>query len=221
MAVHPQVRVVVQPYGSALPLGFFAFGIGMLLLAALGAGWVKPFEANAIGTLLVTFVFPLEFLAAVIAFLARDTAAASSLALFAGSWLGVGVVSRESVPGSLSEALAWFLVGFTFVAVALAIAAAPGKPVLAGIMSLAAIRALLAAAYEFGAGRGWERAGGWVAFVIFLAAMYGGLALLLEEVHGRAVLPFARRGASKEAVEGDLTQQLRGLEDEPGVRHTL
>jgi hypothetical protein len=26
------VRVVVRPYGSALPLGFFAFGVGMLIL---------------------------------------------------------------------------------------------------------------------------------------------------------------------------------------------
>jgi succinate-acetate transporter protein len=221
VSVNPQVRIVVQPYGSALPLGFFAFGIGMLLLAAMGAGWVKPEEGKTIGTLLATFVFPLEFLAAIVAFLARDTAAASSLALFAGSWIGVGIVLREAQPGMLSEGLAWFLVGFTVVAVALAVAAAPGKPVLAGIMSLAAARAVLAAAYEFGAGRAWERAGGWVAFVIFIAAMYGGLALLLEEVHGRSVLPFGRRGASKEAVEGDLSQQLRGLGDEPGVRHTL
>jgi hypothetical protein len=30
-----------------------------------------------------------------------------------------------------------------------------------------------------------------------------------------------RRGASKEALEGDLSEQLRGLGDEPGVRHTL
>jgi succinate-acetate transporter protein len=215
------VRIVVQPYGSALPLGFFAFGIGMLLLAAMGAGWVKPTEANVIGTLLVTFVFPLEFLAASVAFLARDTAAASSLALFSGSWLGVGLLARESQPGVLSEGLAWFLVGFAAVAAALAIAATPGKPMLGAIMSLATVRAGLAAVYEFGGGQGWERAGGWVAFVIFLAAMYGGLALLLEEVHSRAVLPFPRRGASKEAVEGDLSQQLRGLEDEPGVRHTL
>ena len=212
---------MVQPYGSALPLGFFAFGIGMLLLAAMGAGWVQATEARTIGTLLATFVFPLELLAAVVAFLARDTAAASSLALFAGSWLGVGLLARESRPGVLSEGLAWFLVGFTVVAIALAIAAAPGKPVLGVIMSLAAVRAVLAAAYEFGGGRGWERAGGWVAFAIFVAAMYGGLALLLEEVHGRQVLPFPRLGSSKEAVEGSLSQQLRGLEDEPGVRHTL
>jgi len=34
VSIHPQVRIVVKPYGSALPLGFFSFGIGLLLLRA-------------------------------------------------------------------------------------------------------------------------------------------------------------------------------------------
>jgi uncharacterized protein len=68
--VHPQVRIVVQPYGSGLPLGFFSFGIGMFLLAAAGAGWVAVVEQRPIGLLLAAFVFPLELLAAIVAFLA-------------------------------------------------------------------------------------------------------------------------------------------------------
>ena len=42
MAIHPQVRVTVRPYGSVVPLGFLAFGIGMFLYAAYDAPWVKP-----------------------------------------------------------------------------------------------------------------------------------------------------------------------------------
>jgi uncharacterized protein len=221
VSVSPHVRIVVKPYASALPLGFFSFGIGMLLLAASGVGWISPSEGKTVGTLLATFVFPLEFLAAVIAFLARDTLAAAALGLFAGSWLAIGMLLREAQPGALSRGLAWYLVAFGIVIASLAIAAAAGKPVLSVILSLACLRAALAAAYEFGAGRGWERAGGWVALVIFAAAMYGGLAFLLEEVHGRTVLPIVRRGGSRDAIEGDLSEQLRGLADEPGVRHTL
>jgi uncharacterized protein len=90
MAIHPQVRVAVRPYGSVVPLGFFAFGIGMFLYAALDVPWVKPTEGHTVGLMLVTFVAPLELLAGVIAFLARDTMAGVALGLFTGSWFLTG-----------------------------------------------------------------------------------------------------------------------------------
>jgi hypothetical protein len=51
--------------------------------------------------------------------------------------------------------------------------------------------------------------------------MYGGLAFLLEDATGTAVLPLARRGSSREAIEGDMAAQLAGLGGEPGVRKHL
>ena len=39
--MEPRLRIVVRPYGSPIPLGFFAFGIGMFMYAALDVGWVK------------------------------------------------------------------------------------------------------------------------------------------------------------------------------------
>jgi hypothetical protein len=51
--------------------------------------------------------------------------------------------------------------------------------------------------------------------------MYGGLAFLLEDAKGAAVLPLKRRGSSREAIEGDMTTQLAGLANEPGVRKHL
>jgi hypothetical protein len=114
VSVHPQVRVVVRPYGSAVPLGFFAFGIGMFLYAALDAPWVKQADAPSIDLILLAFVAPLEII-----------------------------------------------------------------------------------------------------------AMYGGIAFLLEDALGHTGLPLGRRGGSREAIEGTLGDQLRGLEGEAGVRHTL
>jgi succinate-acetate transporter protein len=219
--IHPQVRVVVKPYGSALPLGFFAFGVGMFLLAALGAGWVKPEEGKTTGLLLVAFVFPLEFLGTVIAFLARDTVAAAALGVFATSWLATGLVLYTGKPGVLSAAFGYYLVALTVVTLALGVAALLGKPLIAAILLLAGVRSLLAAVYELGGGQGWERVAGWIALAIFVVAMYGGLAFMLEDSLGRRVLPVFRIGGSREAIEGDLSDQLRGLGDEAGVRHTL
>ena len=103
MSVHPQVRVVVRPYGSPIPLGFFAFGIGMFLYAALGAGWVKPSDQHTVGMLLALFVFPLQIVATIFAFLARDGAAGTALGLFSTSWLAGGVLLATGTPGTLDR----------------------------------------------------------------------------------------------------------------------
>jgi len=76
------MRINVRPLGNPLPLGLFSFGIGMLLLAAQTAGWVAESDATQIGLVLAAFVFPLEGLATIMAFLARDTLAATVFGLF-------------------------------------------------------------------------------------------------------------------------------------------
>jgi succinate-acetate transporter protein len=221
MGIHPQVRVVVRPYGSSIPLGFFAFGIGMFLYAALDAPWIKATQGHSIGLLLAGFVAPLELVATIFAFLARDTVAAATLGLFAGSWFVGGLTTMQAKPGVLDPAVGYFLIAFTVVVLLLAAAAVLGKPFIAVLLFVSAVRGLLSAAYELGVGQTWNHIAGWLALAIFCVAMYGGIAFLLEDALGHTVLPLGRRGGSREAVEGGLSDQLRGLEDEAGVRHTL
>jgi succinate-acetate transporter protein len=221
LSVHPQVRIVVRPYGSSVPLGFFAFGIGMFLYAALDAPWVKATDGHTIGVLLAGFVAPLELIATVFAFLARDSVAGAALGLFAASWFVGGLTTIQAKPGVLDAALGYFLIAFTVVVLLLAVAAVFGKPLIALLLFVSSARSLFSAAYDLGAGQTWNHVGGWLAVGIFAIAMYGGIAFLLEDARGHTVLPLARRGGSKEAIEGGLGDQLQGLEDEAGVRHTL
>ena len=44
-----QVRIVLRPVGSGLPLGFFSFGIGMLLLGTQALGWIPVHEQKDVG----------------------------------------------------------------------------------------------------------------------------------------------------------------------------
>jgi hypothetical protein len=182
---------------------------------------VKQADAHTIGLLLAGFVAPLEIIATIFAFLARDTVAAATLGLFAGSWFVAGLTTMQSTPGVLNAAVGYFLIAFTLVVLLLACAASLGKPFIAILLFVSAARGLLSAAYELGAGVAWNQVAGWLALVIFVVAMYGGIAFLLEDALGRTVLPLGRRGGSREAIEGSLGDQLRGLEDEAGVRHTL
>lgn len=220
-AVPPEVRIVVRPYGSPLPLGFFSFGVGMFLYAALSVPWVKPTELHTVGLLLVAFVAPLEFLATVLAFLARDTASGVALGLFSASWLAGGLADLTARPGVLSAADGFFLIGFAIVIVLLAIPAFTSKPMIGVLLLVADTRAATYAAYELGGGEEWDHLSGWIALGVFCVAMYGGLAFLVEDLLGRTVLPLFRIGASRRAIEGSLGVQLGALEHEAGVRRPL
>jgi hypothetical protein len=221
MAIHPQVRVFVRPYGSSAPLGVLAFGIGMFMYAVLDAPWVKSTDAQSVGVMLVTFVAPLQLLAAIFAFLARDTTAGVALGLFAGSWAVGGALTLLTEPGKLDAAFGYFLIAFCIAALVLATVAWPGQPMFAILLTLSATRGVFSAIYELGGGKTWNEVGGWLALGIFCVAMYMGLAFLLEDQRGRAVLPIGRRGSSREAIEGDLQTQLADLADEAGVRKHL
>jgi uncharacterized protein len=216
-----EVRVVVRPYASSLPIGFFAFGIGMLLLAGSGNGWLHASERHTVGLLLAAFVFPLEALAAAVAFLARDSFGATGLGLFSTSWLALGLADMSSSQDALSRAVGLYQFGFALVIALLAVAAFGGKPLIAAILLASTARSALAGVDEWGGPNGFLTAAGWLGLAIFAAAMYGGIAFLLEDVRKEAVLPVFRRGASKDAFEGDLHAQLRQLADEAGVRQTL
>lgn len=216
-----ELRIVVRPYASSLPLGFFSFGIGMLILAGQGNGWLPAADQHTAGILLAAFVFPLETAAMVLAFLARDTFGATGLGLFSSSWLTVGLVEVASPAGGTSRAVGLYLFGFSFAVAALAVAAMLGKPLIGAILLLAAVRGALDGAWEFGAPHGVLAAAGWIALAIFAFAIYGGLAFLLEDVRKEQVLPVFRRGTSKESLEGDLAAQLERIADEAGVRQTL
>jgi hypothetical protein len=78
-----------------------------------------------------------------------------------------------------------------------------------------------AAVYELGGGKGWDTVAGWIAVALFAGALYTTLAFLLEDGLGRTVLPLFRVGAARGAIEGDLSEQLRGLAGEAGVRQAL
>jgi succinate-acetate transporter protein len=219
---NPAIRIVVQPYGSALPLGFFSFGIGMVLLGGIGVGWVHGPDVKTAGLLIALFVFPLELLAAVIAFLARDTASAAALGLFSSSWLALGLVDWTApAPGAKSDAVGLYLVMFAVMVLALAAASFLGKPLLGVLLLIAASRSTLFGAWELGAGHHVLYAAGVVGLVLAGLSVYGGLAFLLEDLQQKTVLPLFRIRKARESIEGDLQAQLERLQGEAGVRHQL
>jgi len=177
-----QTRIVLRPIGSGLPLGFFSFGIGMLLLACAGIGWIPVDEQKDLGMILIAFVFPLELLATVMVFLARDTLGATTLGLFATSWLALGWSDYASPPGQTSVTLGIYLFGFATTVLLLALMATQGKPFFSVLLVAAAARMVLTGVYEVGGSQRWYEIAGGLGLAISALALYGGTALGLEDV---------------------------------------
>jgi len=215
-----QTRIMLRPIGSSLPLGFYSFGIGMLLLGCTGIGWIPVSEQKNVGMMLIAFVFPLELVATVFAFLARDTLGATTLGLFTTSWLTLGWADYSAAPGTKSVTLGIYLFGFATVALLLALMSTRGKPFFTLLLTAAVTRMVLAGYWEIGGSHGWYKVAGGFGIALAALAMYGGTALALEDVSQQELLPLFRRGAADEAFQG-FEAQLERLEAEPGVRQQL
>ena len=192
----------------------------MLLLGCTAIGWIPVSEQKNVGMILIAFVFPLELVATVFAFLARDTLGATTLGLFTTSWLALGWADYSAAPGTKSVTLGIYLFGFATVALLLALMSTRGKPFFTLLLTAAVTRMVLAGYWEIGGSNEWYKVAGGFGIALAALAMYGGTALALEDVSQQELLPLFRRGAADEAFQG-FEAQLERLEAEPGVRQQL
>jgi succinate-acetate transporter protein len=200
-------RVVVRPIGSPVALGFSGLAAASFVLGALA---------------LILFAFPAQFVAGVLAFLARDGIVGSAMTELGLIWLVVGMTLRTSVPGATSGALGLFLIFAAVSILATAVVSTTARLVAAAIFATAALRFLLVAVYELSGNKGWEDAAGVIGIGLAALAVYAAFGSELEDTLRRSVLPLGRRGEAKKAVSADtLAEQVQQVQTEPGVRPKL
>jgi hypothetical protein len=215
-------RIVLRPVASSLPLGFFAFGTGTILLTALELKWVPVSQGSALMVMVLAFVVPLEVLAGVFAFLARDSGAASALTMLGAAWAATALTVLRTPPGATSASLGIFLLTLSAMMLILSAGALRSKPLFGVLLLAGACRFVLTGLYELAiGGTGLEQASGWIGLPLVVLSLYGGLALLLEDGAQRTVLPLGRRGRARTSLEGDLEHQIEQAESEPGIRRQL
>ena len=167
------------------------------------------------------FSVPLNLLAAILAFLARDSLGGSALGVFAGAWLASALVLLSSRAGSTSPALGVFLLAIAGALLILVGGAAGGKAGAAVVMLAGVGRFTLAGLYELVGSAGLEHASAIVGFVLVSAAIYTALATEIEDIHGASKLPIGRRKRAARVIQAGFEEQLEGLEREAGVRQQL
>ncbi|RCW46040.1 hypothetical protein DFQ14_102342 [Halopolyspora algeriensis] len=216
-----RARIVLRPIASPMALGFIALGGATLVLSGLQLGWLASGETNIAALVLVLFGFPLQLLASIFGFLARDGAAATGMGVLAVSWLTTGIVKFLSPPGATSAALGILLLFAGAALMIPALAASFGKLVPALVLFTAAARLLLSGAHQVTTLAPVQFAAGVVGVVLVAIALYAALALALEDVRRRTVLPVLRMGMGATSMRATTAEQLVGIDNEAGVREQL
>jgi succinate-acetate transporter protein len=214
-------RIFMRPIASPLVLGFLALGGSTLVLSGSQLGWFSPQESSYVALAMMAFGAPLQFLSSIFGFLARDPAAAAAMGVLAASWLTIGLVKLDSAPTATSTVLGVFLVFAGAALLIPAVGAAFGKLVPALVMLTAAARFLLTGLYQLSANPSLQYAAGIVGLILLGVAFYAALALEIEDVRHKTMLPVLRVGAGKKAVEGGAEDQVERIEREAGVREQL
>lgn len=210
-------RVYLRPLGTPLPLGFVGLAVATSLVACFNLGWVPTAEQHQVALVLMGFAFPLQILATVLLFLARDAPSGAGIGVQSVTWLALGLLLYTSRPGALSAAVGVFLLAAAGALLPSALTSALSKLVPGLVMSGTVLRFVLTGLYEELGGTGWEHAAGWEGLVLAGAAIYAALASDLEGSLRRTVLPLGRR----DPLEQHVADQFPQLEREPGVRQQL
>ena len=191
--VQAMTRIVLRPIGSPLPLGFFTVAIDNVLVSTLQWGLLSAADSRAVA-LIVFPAFIVQAIAGLFALAARDSIAGTLMLSFATTWLIDALIFYVHPPGA-AAALGMFYVVFA-VFISFMLASALAKRALGAVLAVAAPRFLIAGVAELTGNQVLAQAGAVLGFLLAAVAMYTAFALLMEDSHGREVLPIGRTGAA-------------------------
>src|SRR3954470_652977 len=156
----PPVRIVLRPLGSAAPLGFFGLAVASFVYAGLQLGWAPGAEGTLVGAIVLVVAVPLQAVAAIVSFAARDGATGTSMGLQAGAWAAIGVAQILSAPGLTPESFGLLLLAAGGLLVLSAVGSGMGKLVVGLAVATLGARFVLSGLYEVTGSTSWQTAAG-------------------------------------------------------------
>ena len=216
----PELRVVVRPLGNPLPLGFLALMVATVATAMLQLNVLDPAQGRVVAVGVLGLTVPLQLVACVMGFLARDPVAGTGMGVLAGTWAGLGFALLLTPPGGTSPALGVLLL-CSAVAMCVPTAAATSKLAALAVMGLSAVRFAVTGIGELTGSRGWLSTAGWVGLLLGLVAVYAALSFELEDVRHAPVLPTGRRALGADTMTATAADGLASIPHEGGVRKQL
>ncbi len=175
---------MLRPIGTPLPLGFLALTVATFSFSAVQLSWIPVTQGRTAALAALLFSMPLQLIASVFGFCARDPVAGIGNGVLAGTWAVLSVHTLTTPPGTSSSGLGIVLFA---AAAALLVPAVAGvaKVVASGVLMLASVRFAVTGVAELTASAGWKGAAGIVGLALAALALYAALGFELEDVRGR------------------------------------
>jgi len=215
-------QIVLRPIATPLPLGFAALALGTFVISGLQLGWLPESQTDQVAFAALGFTAPLQGVACIVGFRARDAVAASGMGILTGTWVIVGVTLLTGSPGSSTNTLGMTLLGAAAV-LAIPALSATAKPVAAAVLGTATVRFAVTGIAQLTGALTWQHVAGWIGLLLALVAWYAATAFQFEAVKHHTVLPLLRR-QNVEHSNGSRPQTPalgQQVVDEPGVRSQL
>lgn len=213
-----QAAVFLRPLGTPFPLGLVGLLVASAVLSCFNLGWIPLDEQRQVGIVLLAFAFPLQGIATVLLFLARDAPSGAGIGVLAATWLSYGSLLVLTRPGTTDATAAVLLFASAAALAPAAITSLLSETIPGLVMTLAAVRFVLTGLHEKLPAGGWERAAGWEGLVVAALALYTALACDLESSAGHDRLPLGRHGRGAHTMAQTVADQGVKLQREPGVR---
>jgi hypothetical protein len=218
----PHVRVVLRPVGTPIALGLGAILMGTAMLSGLQLGWLSGADQQrTVAFVALAAAFPLELLASVLAFMARDPLAGTGLGIFSSVWAVSGLTLLTGQPDTTNDALGMSLLAGGLLLFLLLVSAGAGRLVFGAVMLVGCARLTMTGLYEVVPSSGLELAAGIVGLVLVAFCAYGIVGLLSEDLPRPSLLPLGRSGRAASSLSDGFAEQLHALENEAGVRRQL
>jgi hypothetical protein len=223
----PAVHVFLQPIAAPSVLGYFAGSAAFLLFGVWLAGALGGAkDAVVMFPFLLLFGGVGQLSAGLWSYHARDAVAASIHGVWGGFWLAygllwlmdaAGVVAVPAFGNGFQPLGQWFIymAVITWTTAFAALARSPGQFV---SQAVAAAAATITAAGLIAGSAGWQHAAGWIFVAASAMFLYHAIALMLNALFGRIVLPhFSWRGEENRLGAAPLAP-IEYPEGEPGVK---
>ncbi|MFF8400939.1 acetate uptake transporter [Streptomyces sp. NPDC014846] len=200
---HPAVA------GDPAPLGLAGFALTTLLLSVINTNLLKePAAVIPVLSLALFYGGLAQFAAGLFEFRRGNTFAATAFVSYGAFWLAYWwLAPRLEIAGGAHNALGLFLLGWGIFTAYMAVAALRVNLAVLAVLVLLTITFVLLAVGAFQAGappHAATQVGGWFGIATGLVAWYASAATVINDTHGRPVLPVGPRRPNRtsEAVAG-------------------